>query len=116
MSNIRRFCFSCDLKDDPQLIEKYKEYHASGNAWPEITTSIKDAGIVDMEIYLTGNRLFMIMEVDETFDPAKKAAMDATNPKVQEWEKLMDTFQQKLPWAENGQKWLPLEKIFKLDQ
>ena len=109
-----RHCFACDLKDNPKLIEHYKAYHAPGNAWPEITKSIKDAGIVDMQIYLTGNRMFMIMEVDETFDPAKKAKMDAENQKVQEWERLMWDFQQALPWAKNGEKWLPLEKIFQL--
>jgi len=112
--NTQRFCLSCDLKDDPKLIEEYKKYHAPGNAWPEITKSIKDAGIVDMQIYLTGNRLFMIMEVDDTFDPIKKAEMDASNPKVKEWETLMDTFQQYLPWAENGEKWVMMEQIFRL--
>ncbi len=60
--------------------------------------------ITDMEIYLVGNRMFMIMEVDETYDPAKKAAMDAINPKVQEWEQLMWDFQQALPWAKDGEK------------
>ncbi|KAA1244768.1 L-rhamnose mutarotase [Aquimarina sp. RZ0] len=112
--NTKRYCLSCDLKNDPKLIETYKKYHAAGNEWPEITKSIKDAGIVDMQIYLTGNRLFMIMEVDDTFDPVKKAAMDAENPKVKEWETLMDTFQQRLPWAENDEKWVPMEQIFKL--
>ena len=87
-----RYCFACDLKDNPELIKLYKEYHASDNAWPEITESIKDAGITDMEIYLIGNRLFMMMEVDETYHAAKKAAMDANNPKVQEWEQLMWDF------------------------
>lgn len=110
-----RHCFACDLKDNPELIERYKAYHAPGNAWPEIAKSIKDAGIIDMQIYLTGNRMFMIMEVDETFDPVKKAKMDAENPKVQEWEQLMWDFQQALPWAKNGEKWLPLEKIFQLE-
>jgi L-rhamnose mutarotase len=110
----KRYCFSCDLKDDSQLIAEYKAYHAKGNAWPEITKSIKNAGIVDMEIYLTGNRMFMIMEVDTTFDPAKKAKMDAENPKVQEWEKLMWHYQQELPWAKQGEKWIALEKVFKL--
>ncbi|EIJ40761.1 hypothetical protein JoomaDRAFT_3831 [Galbibacter orientalis DSM 19592] len=107
---------ACDLKDDNILIEKYKEYHAAGNAWPEITASIKDAGVLDMEIYLTGNRLFMIMEVNETFDFQKKAKMDAENKKVQEWETLMQNFQQELPWAPKGIKWLPLDCIFKLEQ
>ncbi len=114
MSSSKRLCFSCDLKDNPDLIAEYKDYHAKGNAWPEITKSIKDAGIIDMQIYLTGNRMFMIMEVDETFDPIKKANMDATNPKVQEWEKLMWKFQQELPWAEKGEKWIALEQIFQL--
>ena len=110
----KRFCFSCDLKDDPALIEEYKHYHAPGNAWPVITQSIRDAGIVDMQIYLTGNRMFMIMEVDDSFDPARKAEMDANNPKVQEWEELMWKFQQELPWAKAGEKWIALEQIFQL--
>ena len=109
-----RHCFSCDLKDDSKLISEYKAYHAAGNTWPEITKSIKDTGIVDMEIYLVGNRMFMIMEVDDTFDPIKKAEMDANNPKVQAWENLMWNYQQELPWAKNGEKWIALEQVFKL--
>lgn len=109
-----RFCYSCDLKNDSKLIKEYKQYHAAGNAWPEITKSIKDAGIIDLEIYLTGNRMFMIMEVDETFDPVKKTKMDANNPKVQEWENLMWNYQQELPWAKDGEKWIALEQVFKL--
>lgn len=115
MSQTKRYCFACDLKDDPELIAQYKVYHAAGNTWPEITKSIKDAGIVGMQIYLTGNRMFMIMEVDETFDPNRKAAMDANNPKVQEWENLMWNFQQELPWAKKGEKWIILDKIFQLE-
>ena len=109
-----RYCLALDLKNDPDLIEAYKKHHAPGNAWPEIAKSIKDSGITDMEIYLTGNRLFMIMEVDESFDPDRKARMDADNPVVQKWEKLMATFQQTLPWAREGEKWVPMERIFKL--
>ena len=105
---------ACDLKDNPDLIEEYKAYHARGNAWPEITKSIKDGGIEDMQIYLVGNRLFMIMEVNKTFDPEIKAKMDSANPKVQEWETLMMKFQQYLPWAKDGEKWMPMEQIFQL--
>lgn len=108
----QRYCYSCDLKDDPQLIAEYKKHHEK--IWPEITKSIREAGILDMQIYLTGNRMFMIMEVDETFDPVKKAEMDANNPKVQEWEQLMWKYQQGLPWAKNGEKWIALEKVFQL--
>ncbi|WP_405247182.1 L-rhamnose mutarotase [Cellulophaga sp. Asnod2-G02] len=112
--SIKRYCYSCDLKYDSKLIAEYIAYHAEGKAWPEITKSIKDAGIVDMQIYLTGNRMFMIMEVNETFNPDKKAALDAQNPKVQEWENLMWDYQQELPWAEKGEKWIALDKIFQL--
>ena len=113
---MRRYCLACDLKDQPELIAEYKRFHAPGNAWPEITQSIKEAGIIDMEIYLTGNRLFMVMHVDDTFDFSRKARMDADNHKVQEWEDLMSQFQQLLPWAREGEKWVITEMIFKLQK
>ena len=113
-STTQRYCLACDLKEDPELINAYKAYHAAGQAWPEITESITSAGIEDMQIYLIGNRLFMIMEVNERFDAQRKAAMDANNPKVQEWENLMMKFQQLLPWAKEGEKWMRMEKIFQL--
>ncbi len=108
-----RHCLALDLKDDPELIAAYEAYHEA--VWPEILESIKGAGITSMEIYRTGNRLFMIMEVDESFDPAAKAAADAANPRVQEWEDLMWTYQQALPWAGKGEKWVPMIKIFDLN-
>jgi L-rhamnose mutarotase len=110
----KKFCLALDLKDDPKLIAEYEKYHSREHLWPEINQSIKDSGITNMEIYRTGNRLFMIMEVDETFDFAKKAEMDAANPKVQEWERLMDTFQQRLPWSGREEKWVLMKKIFQL--
>ncbi len=105
---------ACDLKDDPALIAEYERHHAPGNAWPEITKSIRDAGITDMRIYRAGNRLFMVMETDASFDPVTKAAADAGNPKVREWEALMDKYQQRLPFAPQGVKWVPLDLIFAL--
>jgi len=109
-----RYCLTLDLKDDPNLITMYKRYHEQ--IWPEITQSIKESGIEDMEIYLFGNRLFMIMEVNERFSFASKAAADRNNPKVQEWETLMWKFQQPLPQAKQGEKWMLMEKIFTLEK
>ncbi|MFY0599474.1 MAG: L-rhamnose mutarotase [Cyclobacteriaceae bacterium] len=111
---MRRFCMACDLKDDPALIEEYKAHHEEGKAWPAITKSIKDAGVMDMQIFLTGNRLFMIMEVDDTFSFEEKSKMDAENSEVQKWEDLMWDYQQELPWAPKGEKWILMDQIFKL--
>jgi len=108
-----RYCLTLDLKNDPKLIAEYKKYHEK--IWPEITASIRESGIVDMEIYLFGARIFMIMEVNESFSFAKKSASDAGNPKVQEWEQLMWKFQQALPSAKPGEKWMLMERIFKLE-
>ena len=107
-----RYCLALDLKDDPRLIEEYEKHHQ--HVWEEIKKSIHNAGITNMEIYRTGNRLFMIMETNENFSFEKKAAMDTANPKVQEWEQLMWKFQQPLPWAREGEKWVLLERIFKI--
>ena len=109
---MKRFCFALDLKDDPKMIQEYKEYHK--DVWLEIKKSIYDGGIQDMQIYCIGNRLFMIMEADDTFDLKVKAVMDTANPKVQEWEELMWKYQQQLPQAKAGEKWVLMTKIFQL--
>jgi L-rhamnose mutarotase len=109
----RRYCLTLDLKKDAALIAEYKRFHQK--IWPEITRSIRDAGIEDMEIYLLGSRMFMIMEVNESFSFDKKASSDQDNPKVQEWEALMWNFQQPLEGAAPGEKWLLMERIFTLE-
>lgn len=110
----RRYCLTLDLKNDPELIREYKHHHA--NIWPEILESIKGSGIQDMEIYLLGTRMFMIMEVEEHFSFDTKAKADQRNPKVQEWERLMWKYQQALPEAKPGEKWLLMERIFKVSK
>jgi L-rhamnose mutarotase len=107
-----RYYLALDLKDDPQLIAAYEEYHAS--VWPEIIASIKEAGIKTLEIYRVANRLFMIMEADDDFSFEKKAALDAKNEIVIQWEKLMWQYQQALPTAGPGEKWVLMQKIFSL--
>src|SRR5262245_26945327 len=110
----RRFCLTLDLLDDPELIAEYKRYHQE--IWPEITKSIKDSGIEDLEIYQLGTRLFMVMEVNEQFSFEAKAKADRENPKVHEWEKLMWKFQKPLPQAKLGEKWILMERIFELEK
>ncbi len=109
---MKRYCLTLDLKDDAQLIAEYEAYHRE--VWPEIKKSILDSGITDMEIYRFDNRLFMIMETNNSFSFERKAAMDNANKKVQEWENLMWKFQQPLQNAKPGEKWVLMEEIFKL--
>ncbi len=109
-----RSCLTLDLKDDPKLIAEYRRYHEK--IWPEISESLKASGIEDAEIYLLGTRLFMILEVGETFSFDSKARADAENAKVREWEALMWKYQKSLPQAKPGEKWLLMERIFKLEK
>lgn len=109
---MNKYCFTLDLIDDQELIAEYERLHQQ--IWPEIFTSIKTAGIENMEIYRFANRLFMIMEVNDSFSFEKKSAMDLANSKVQEWETLMWKYQQALPGAKPGEKWMLMENIFQL--
>ena len=107
---MKKHCLALDLKDDKQLIEAYDAYHRE--VWPEVLESLTTSGIEHMEIYRIANRLFMIIEVSDDFSFERKAQMDINNLKVQEWETLMWKYQQALPFAKTGEKWLPMEKVF----
>jgi L-rhamnose mutarotase len=105
-----------DLKDNPELIERYKAWHRPGAVPPEVLASIREAGITSMEIYLLRDRLVMLLTVDETYSPERKAASDAQNPAVQAWEVLMSEFQKPIAGAPAGQKWRPATRIFSLGE
>jgi L-rhamnose mutarotase len=107
-----KYCLTLDLKDDPALIAEYEKHHQA--VWPEIKKSIIDSGIIGMKIYRNDTRLFMIMEVNDSFSFEKKAQMDAANAKVQEWENLMWNYQQPLKNALKGEKWVLMKKIFEI--
>jgi L-rhamnose mutarotase len=105
-----------DLVDEPAAIARYEAWHAAGALPPAIGASIRGAGIVAMDIYRTGDRLVMVMDTDDSFDPAVKAAADAADPAVRAWEAQMDAVQRPLPWATPGAKWTQAAPIFSLDQ
>lgn len=107
---MKRYCLALDLKDDPGLIAEYEDHHKKVSE--EILASIKDSGIGRMELFRAGNRMFMIMEVTNSFSFEEKARMDESNPAVQKWEALMWKYQQALPFAKPGEKWVLMKKFF----
>lgn len=111
---MKRYCLALDLKEDPALIASYEQHHR--NVWPEIVQSIQDSGILHLEIYRVANRLFMLLETSDDFSFDRKSAMDAANPKVQQWEQLMWQYQQALPGARPGEKWVLMDRIFSLNE
>jgi L-rhamnose mutarotase len=111
---MKRYCLTLDLKDDPALIAEYRHWHDSKNIWPEIPKGIRDVGIKDMEIYLLGTRLFMIMEAPADFDFDKQMAKLAELPRQKEWEAFVSKFQKSSPDAKSSEKWKMMDRIFKL--
>jgi len=115
MKTSKRFCKYIKLKDDPKLIEEYKKLHAKGAGWPEITEGMKQVGIIDMEIYIFGTNLFMIMDTKADFDHEKAMAQLAKMPKQAEWERLVSKFQETNHNSALG-KWRIIERIYKMDK
>jgi L-rhamnose mutarotase len=112
----KRFCKTLTLEDDPRLIEDYRRVHAAGAAWPEITRGMIDVGILDMEIYLVGTRLFMIMDTVPDFDHESAMAELAAKPRQAEWEAYVSRFQKSSSEASAGEKWQLVERIYKLGE
>lgn len=111
---VKRFCQTLDLKDNPELIAEYRRRHSEGEAWKEVIDGIREVGILEMEIYLLGTRLFMIVETPLDFDWDKSMARLAKLPRQQEWENYMAEFQEVAPGASSDEKWRMMERIFHL--
>ena len=111
---VKRFCQTLDLKDNPALIAEYRRRHSRGEAWSEIIDGIREVGILEMEIYLVGTRLFMIVETPLDFDWDSAMQRLSTLPRQQEWEDYMSEFQQAEQGASSDEKWSMMERIFHL--
>ena len=108
----KRYCQTLDLKDDPALIAEYVERHSKAKRWQEIVDGIRTVGILEMEIYLTGTRLFMIVETAVDFDWDTAFARLSKMPRQAEWEEYMSVFQVSKPGATSAEKWQLMDKIF----
>lgn len=111
---VKRYCQTMDLKNDPELIAKYKEAHDRYHSWSEIREGIKAVGILEMEIYILDNHLFMIVETPVGFDWDSAMAKLATLPRQAEWEDYVAMFQQCKPGSTSDEKWQMMERMFYL--
>ncbi|MBN1466469.1 L-rhamnose mutarotase [candidate division KSB1 bacterium] len=116
MKKFKRYCKTLKLHDDPDLIREYKKVHAMGAAWPEISQGMQEIGIIDMEIYIDGNQLFMIMDTVPEFDHEAAMAALATMPRQAEWEAYVSRFQRTSAEAAAADKWRLMERIYELEQ
>lgn len=110
----KRYCQILNLKDDRDLIEAYRRIHSKENAWPEIRAGIREVGILEMEIYIFGNQLCMIVETPADFDWETAMSRLATLPRQAEWEDYVARFQQCAEHASSGEKWKMMERMFYL--
>lgn len=111
---VKRYCQTLDLKDQPELIAEYRRRHSREEAWPETLAAIREVGILEMEIYILGNRLMMIVETPLDFNWDEAMARMATLPRQEEWEAAMSVFQQAEPGASSAEKWQLMDRMFYL--
>lgn len=113
-TEIKRYCKTLSLENNAQLIKQYKKVHAPGAVWPEITEGMRQVGILDMEIYILGNQLFMIMDTIPEFDHDKAMSELSQKPRQSEWETYVSRFQKTSSDASADEKWQLMERIYKL--
>lgn len=111
---VKRYCQTLSLKDNPELISAYRKAHSKEEAWPEIREGIRSVGILEMEIYILGNKLFMIVETPLDFDWNEAMKKLATLPRQAEWEEYVASFQQCAKGATSDEKWQMMERMFYL--
>jgi L-rhamnose mutarotase len=110
---MKKLAMMINLVNDASKIEQYKAYHRS--VWPEVEQCLKSAGIVTMDIYLLGRRLFMVVEADDAFDLARDfGRLPDLHPRYKEWQELMDTFQERVPEAKDQEHWAMMEPVYHL--
>jgi L-rhamnose mutarotase len=110
---MKRYAMTVLLRDDPEIIRRYEAYHA--NAWPEVNNGLLECGISRMFIYRFGRQLFMFMETGDDFDMARDLPKYMEQPRAKEWDEMMAGFQETLPGAPEGSKWVEMNEVYALE-
>lgn len=111
---VRRYVRTLRLREDDALIAEYRLRHSREKIWKEVLAGIKEVGILEMEIYIRGTELVMILETPADLDLDAAMSRLATLPRQQEWEDYMAVFQNAGPGATSSEKWQPMERMFHL--
>lgn len=111
---IKRYVQTLELRNDPELIQEYRKWHSEEFSWKEIRDGIRAVGILEMEIYILGTRLVMIVDAPEDFNWEEAFARLATLPRQAEWEAFVARFQQCDANAKSDEKWQMMERMFYL--
>lgn len=110
----KRYVQTMDLKDDDELIVKYREAHDKEHFWDEIKRGIQSVGILEMELYILGRRLVMIVDAPLDFDWDDAMRRLATLPRQAEWERYVAQFQGCDADATSDEKWQMMQRMFYL--
>jgi L-rhamnose mutarotase len=113
---MRRTYFAVDLRDDPALIAAYERWHRPEHIWPEVTRGLRARGVVELELFRCGNRLLQVLQHDPPGAQTPAVTPEISNNRLAQWEKLMWQFQAPLPFAQPGEKWIPMQRIFSLQE
>ena len=111
---VKRYVQTLDLRDDPEVIREYRKWHSEEFHWKEIREGIKAVGILEMEIYILGTRLVMIVDAPEDFDWTAAMNRLATLPRQAEWEAFAAKLQGCRTDARSDEKWQMMERMFRL--
>jgi L-rhamnose mutarotase len=111
---MKRYAQTLNIKDDPETIARYVEHHRA--VWPEVERGLRDIGIERMLIWRLGRRLFMLMETVDRFDPERDfARYTDSDPRIREWQSLMESLQEPVAEAAPGEWWAQMELVYGLE-
>lgn len=111
---IKRYVQYLEISDEPELVAQYRKWHSEKYNWKEVREGIRAVGILEMELYILGSKLVMIVDAPADFQWDEAMNKLATLPRQSEWEAFVAKFQGCSPEARSDEKWQPMERMFRL--
>ena len=109
---VKRYVQFLEISEDPEMVAQYRKWHSEAYSWKEVREGIREVGILEMEIYILGSKLVMIVDTPVDFEWEKAMARLATLPRQAEWEAVVSKFQGCSAEDRSDEKWQPMERMF----